>query len=138
MMSMNTDALMKDLNDVLKTGIDKLVSEFSEKYILYEETHKCVLNLQTLINKSQQSVKQELQNDKFDKLERQMELLKEEVALLKITGGKPNCDLTCIKDEPVKHMYVTPLGTESAQSASSLSLITAREAGVLNVQRCII
>ena len=30
----------------------------------------------------------------------------------------------------------TPLGTESAQSASSLSLITAHEVGVLNVQRC--
>lgn len=31
---------------------------------------------------------------------------------------------------------ITPLGTESAQSASSLSLITAHEVGVLNVQRC--
>ena len=30
----------------------------------------------------------------------------------------------------------TPLGTESAQSASSLTLITAHEVGVLNVQRC--
>ncbi len=35
------------------------------------------------------------------------------------------------------HIF-TPLGTEIAQSASSLSLITAHEVGVLNVQRCII
>lgn len=33
-------------------------------------------------------------------------------------------------------VFFTPLGTESAQTASSLSVITAHGVGVLNVQRC--
>ena len=47
-------------------------------------------------------------------------------------GGEGEEDDIC----SICQIGFTPLGTESAQSASSLSLITAREAGVLNVQRC--
>ena len=35
-----------------------------------------------------------------------------------------------------RNLQITPLGTFSAQSVSTLSLITTHEVGVLNVQRC--
>ena len=92
-MSVNTDALMKEMTTVLKTGLDKLFSDYNDRYTLYEETHKCVVKLQGLLGNdpSPQS------DTRYDKLEKQIDQMKEEIALLK---GKSIYDLVD-DDEPL-------------------------------------
>ena len=102
-MPVNTDELMNEVTVVLKNGLDKLLAQYEDKYALYEETHKCVVKLQGLLGNgpSPQS------DSRYDKLEKQIEQMKEEIALLKMTGGKPICDLVnddapiAVKTEPV-------------------------------------
>ena len=85
-MSVNTDELINEVTAVLKNGLDKLLADYKDKYDLYEETHKCVATLQSLLNRSPSP-----QSDtRYDKLEKQIEHMKDEIALLK---GKPICDL---------------------------------------------
>ena len=77
---------MKEVTAVLKTGLDKLLADYNDRYTLYQETHKCVVKLQGLLGNgpSPQS------DTRYDKLEKQIEQMKEEIALLK---GKPICDV---------------------------------------------
>ena len=83
-MPVNTDELMKEMTCVLKTGIDKLLADYKDKYTLYEETHQCVVKLQGLLSKS--AIPQS--DNRYDNLEKQIEQMKEEIAVLKMTGGQ--------------------------------------------------
>ena len=44
----NTDLLMNDVNNVIKNGINNLLSDFITNYKLYEETHNCIMNLPSI------------------------------------------------------------------------------------------
>jgi hypothetical protein len=87
-MSVNTDALINEVTTVLKMGLDKLLADYKDKYDLYEETHKCVVTLHNLLSKAPIPSPQD--DARYDKLEKQIEHMKDEIALLK---GKPICDL---------------------------------------------
>jgi hypothetical protein len=41
----NVDILMNDVNNVIQTGINNLLKDFTTNYKLYEETHNCIMNL---------------------------------------------------------------------------------------------
>lgn len=94
-MPVNTDDLIKEVTVVLKTGLDKLLADYKDKYELYEETHQCVVKLQGLLGKAPSPSHHD--DTRYDKLEKQIVQMKEEIALLKLTGGKPICDL--VEDE---------------------------------------
>lgn len=113
-MSVNTDALMKEVTAVLKTGLDKLLADYNDRYTLYEETHKCVVKLQGLLGNgpSPQS------DTRYDKLEKQIEQMKQEIALLKMTGGKPICDVVD-DDTPIAVKTVSSVKTEPVVKTES-------------------
>jgi len=46
----NTDPLLNELNDVIQNGMSKLFNNYIANYKLYEETHKCIMNLQCVKN----------------------------------------------------------------------------------------
>jgi hypothetical protein len=41
----NTDPLLNELNNVIQSGLNKLLSDYTTNYKLYEETHNCIMNL---------------------------------------------------------------------------------------------
>ena len=41
----NTDPLLNELNNVIQSGLNKLLSDYTSNYKLYEETHNCIMNL---------------------------------------------------------------------------------------------
>ena len=41
----NVDILMNDVNNVIQSGINNLLKDFTTNYKLYEETHNCIMNL---------------------------------------------------------------------------------------------
>jgi hypothetical protein len=41
----NTEPLLNELNTVIQTGMKKLLGNYITNYKLYEETHKCIMNL---------------------------------------------------------------------------------------------
>jgi chemotaxis protein histidine kinase CheA len=98
-MPVNTDDLIKEVSAVLKTGLDKLLADYKDKYELYEETHQCVVKLQGLLGKAPSPSPHD--DTRYDKLEKQIVQMKEEIALLKLTGGKPICDLVEDETQPV-------------------------------------
>jgi len=118
-MPVNTDELMKEVSVVLKNGLDRLLADYKDKYELYEETHQCVARLQGLLSKAPIPSPQD--DTRYDKLEKQIVQMKEEIALLKLTGGKPIFDVVeDAKSEPVvKTQVKTQVKTEPVVKTES-------------------
>ena len=90
-MPVNTDELIKEVTVVLKTGLDKLLADYKDKYTLYEETHNCVARLQGLLSKSHNLTPE--RDLRYDNLEKQIQQMKDEIAVLKLAGMEAKCDL---------------------------------------------
>jgi hypothetical protein len=62
----NTEPLFIDLNNIIQTGVNNLLSDFITNYKLYEETHNCIMNLPSVkreISKSIETYKNDENED---------------------------------------------------------------------------
>jgi hypothetical protein len=127
-MPVNTDDLIKEVSALLKTGLDKLLADYKDKYELYEETHQCVSKLHGLLNKSSHLV----DDIRYDKLENQIQQMKEEIALLKLTGGKPICDL--VEDE-TRSVVKTESSVNTESSVKSEPVVKTESSVKIHVKQ---
>ena len=63
----NTEPLFIDLNNIIQTGVNNLLSDFITNYKLYEETHNCIMNLPSVKREISKSI-ETYKNDEFPDL----------------------------------------------------------------------
>jgi hypothetical protein len=89
----NTDPLLNELNNVIQSGLNKLLSDYTTNYKLYEETHNCIMNLPSVKREiAKKSELNEIYNDLPD--------------LISISSDRNNLDNHTFENDYSKYIRV--------------------------------